>query len=333
MRGAHTAPRSAVVHDGDRGQKMTVLEKQTTLTPATKPPRFEPGFLTPYAFIAPATIVMLGGLLYPVVMAFYLSFYDWEIGRDLSEAPFVSLDHFARMIQDPQVWEVLWVTIRFGFWTITIEMTLGITLALLLEKPIRGASIFRTIFILPLMISPVVVGLVWRYLFDARIGWINYYLGAWFGIEPQVWLGDPELAFFAIVFTDIWQWTPFIFIIVIAGLQALPSEVLEASDIDGANWYQQIFLVKLPMIKSILVIALLMRLIDVFRGLEVMLIMTGGGPGRSTELLSLHIYNRAFETQQLGYASAISVLLILVVFGLSLAILKMANPMKTKSDV
>ena len=156
------------------------------------------------------------------------------------------------------------------------------------------------------MVSPVVVALIWRYLFDARIGWINYYLGK-IGIEPLVWLGDPELAFFAIVLTDIWQWTPFIFIIVIAGLQALPGEVLEASRIDGANWWQQIFLVKLPMIKSILVIALLMRLIDVFRALEVMYIMTGGGPGRSTELLSLHIYNRAFATQQLGYASAISV--------------------------
>ena len=296
-------------------------------------PRFESGFLTPYGFIFPALLVMLGGLLYPVFMALYLSLYDWQIGLDLEDAPFVGMTNFARLFTDPQVWEVLWVTIRFGFWTITIEMTLGVALALLLEKPIRGASVFRTIFILPLMVSPVVVGLIWRYLFDARVGWINFYLGTWFGIEPQIWLGDAQLAFFAIVFTDIWQWTPFIFIIVIAGLQALPSEVVEASTIDGANWWQQVFLVKLPMIKSILVIALLMRLIDVFRGMEVMLIMTGGGPGRSTELLSLHIYNRAFETQQLGYASAISVLLIVIVFAISTMILTMANPMKSKSDV
>ncbi len=296
-------------------------------------PRIQAGSLTPYMFVTPAIIVMLGGLLYPIFMAFYLSFYDWEIGRPFSDAPAVGMANFIRMIQDEQVWEVLWVTLRFGFWTITIEMVLGIALALLLEKPIRGASFFRTIFILPLMVSPVVVGLIWRYLFDARSGWINYYLTTWFGMEPLVWLGDPQLAFFAIVFTDIWQWTPFIFIIIIAGLQALPSEVVEASEIDGANWWQQIFLVKLPMIQSIIVIALLMRIIDVFRGLEVMLIMTGGGPGRSTELLSLHIYKRAFETQQLGYASAIAVLLILVVFGLSLAILNFANPMKTRSDV
>ena len=295
-------------------------------------PRFEPRLLTPYFFILPAVLVLVAGLVYPIFSAFYLSFYDWKIGTPIAQAPYSGLAHFKRMIVDEDVLESIWVTLRFGFWTITIEMVLGVSLALLLEKPIRGASVFRTIFILPLMVSPVVVGLIWRYLFDARIGWINYYLGL-IGIEPQVWLGDADLAFFAIVFTDIWQWTPFIFIIIIAGLQALPSEVLDASRIDGANWWQNIFFVKLPMIRSILVIALLMRLIDVFRALEVMYILTGGGPGRATELLSLHIYNRAFDTQQLGYASAISVLLILLVFGLSLAILVIGNPFKEKSDI
>ena len=288
--------------------------------------------LSPYFFILPAVAIMVAGLVYPVLQAFYLSLYDWKIGSKFEDAPFVGLRHFVRMVSDSNVHESIWVTLRFGFWTITIEMFLGVALALLLEKPIRGASVFRTIFILPLMISPVVVGLIWRYLFDARIGWINYYLGK-IGIEPQVWLGNADLAFFAIVFTDIWQWTPFIFIIVIAGLQALPSEILEASRIDGANWWQHILFVKLPMIRSILLIALLLRLIDVFRALEVMYILTGGGPGRATELLSLHIYNRAFETQQLGYASAISVLLIVIVFALSFGILVAGNPLKEKSDI
>lgn len=295
-------------------------------------PRFQARSLTPVLFVAPALAIMLAGLLYPVIQAVYLAFFDWRIATPLADAPYVGWAHFSRMLTDEGVRESVWVTLRFGFWTITIEMVLGIALALLLEKPIRGASVFRTIFILPLMVSPVVVGLIWRYLFDARIGWINYYM-VQMGLEPQVWLGDADLAFFAIVFTDIWQWTPFIFIIVIAGLQALPSEVVEAARVDGANWWQTVFLVKLPMIRSILVIALLMRLIDVFRALEVMYIMTGGGPGRSTELLSLHIYKRAFETQQLGYASAIAVLLIVMVFALSAAILVLSNPMKDKADV
>ena len=301
-------------------------------SPARIFPAVDRRALVPYLFILPAGLVMLAGLVYPVLEAFHLAFYDWDIGRDFEDAPNVGLEHFVRMLGDEDVHESIWVTLRFGFWTITIEMVLGTALALLLEKPIRGASVFRTVFILPLMVSPVVVGLIWRYLFDARIGWVNHYLG-YLGIEPQVWLGQPELAFFAIVLTDIWQWTPFIFIIVIAGLQALPAEIIEASRIDGANWWQQIILVKLPMIRSILLIALLLRLIDVFRGMEVMYIMTGGGPGRATELLSLHIYNRAFDAQQLGYASAISVLLILIVFALSFAILVMGNPMKEKADV
>ncbi len=295
-------------------------------------PRFDRRKLVPYFFIVPAVAVMVAGLIYPVFEAVRLSFLDWAIGTDLATAEPVGLAHYRRMLADEDVATSVWVTLRFAFWTISIEMALGTALALLLEKPIRGAALYRTIFILPLMISPVVVGLIWRYLFDARIGWINYYLEQ-IGVPPQVWLGDAELAFMAIVITDIWQWTPFIFIIVIAGLQALPSDVIEAGRIDGASTSQQIFLIKLPMIRSILMIALLLRLIDVFRGMEVMYIMTGGGPGRATEVLSLHIYNRAFSAQQLGYASAIAVLLILLVFGLSVVILTLSNPMRDQADV
>jgi multiple sugar transport system permease protein len=285
-----------------------------------------------WAFVLPAVLVILAGLVYPVLDALYLSFLDWKIGTPLSTATAVGFDNYKRLLTDTDVWQAVSVTFRFGFWTITLEMLCGVGLALLLEKPIRGASVFRTLFILPLMVSPIVVGLIWRYLFDARVGWINYYLTNWFGIEPLIWLGDADLAFFAIVVTDIWQWTPFVFIIVLAALQAIPADVIEQARIDGANTWQQILYIKLPMISSILVVTLLMRLIDVFRALEVMYIMTGGGPGRATELLSLHIYNRAFDAQLLGYASAIAVLLMAIVSLLSLAILWMGNPMKESVD-
>ena len=221
-----------------------------------------------YLFVAPAGIVMLLGLLYPLVMAFQLSFFDWSMGTPWDSKTFVGLDWFSHMMTDDAVWESFWVTLRFGFWVVTMEMILGTFLALLLEKPIKGASFFRTLFILPLMISPVVVGLIWRYLFDARAGMINYYLGV-IGIEPVLWLASPEVALTSLIISDIWQWTPFIFIIVLAGLQALPSEVIEASRIDGANWWQSTLLVKLPMIRSVLLIALLMRIIDVYKVVEV----------------------------------------------------------------
>lgn len=162
--------------------------------PVAKSPR-DYRKITPYFFIAPAAFVMIVGLVYPVMDSLYLSFFDWKIGEPFKKADNVGIANYVRMFADPDVWESVWVTFRFGFWTITLEVFLGVTLALMLEKPIRGASVFRTIFILPLMVSPVVVGLIWRYLFDARVGWINYYLGLWFGMEPQVWLGDAQLHF------------------------------------------------------------------------------------------------------------------------------------------
>ena len=135
-------------------------------------------------------------------------------------------------------------------------MVLGIALALFLEKPVRGMRLFRTIFVLPMMIAPICVGLIWRYLFDANFGPINLWLGS-LGLAPHLWLAEPGLAFTAMVITDIWQWTPFVLIMVLAGLQGLDSSVMEAARIDGANWWQQIVRVKLPMIKPILVVTLL----------------------------------------------------------------------------
>jgi multiple sugar transport system permease protein len=282
-------------------------------------------------FVVPAGFIMALGLLYPLVMAFQLSFFDWSMGMPWETREFLGLQWFTRMLSDKAVWESFWVTLRFGFWVVSIEMVIGTLLALLLEKPIRGASIFRTLFILPLMISPVVVGLIWRYLFDARAGMINYYLGL-IGIEPVLWLASPDMALTSLIISDIWQWTPFIFIIVLAGLQALPSEVIEASRMDGANWWQSTVLVKLPMIKTVLLIALLMRIIDVYKVVEVVFILTFGGPGRSTELLALHIFKTAFTAQQLGYASAISILLLAIVTLLSILVLAFANPMKEQKE-
>jgi len=142
-----------------------------------------------------------------------------------------------------------------------------------------------------------------------------------------------DIALMSLIITDIWQWTPFIFIIVLAGLQSIPSDVIEASKIDGATWLQQTLLVKLPMIKSVPVAALLMRIVDVYKVVEVVFILTEGSPGLETELLALHVYKVAFNSQNLGYALAISMLLLGIVTLLSIAVLKFSNPMKTRSDM
>lgn len=284
-----------------------------------------------YAFLGPALIILAIGLVYPLLTTVQMSFLDWSMGTPWESREYVGLKWFRKLWDDPDTWYSFWVTLKYGFWVVIIEMFLGTLLALILERPIRGAAIFRTAFIIPLMVSPIVVGLIWRYLFDARTGMINYYLGQ-IGIDPILWLADPDFALMSLIITDIWQWTPFIFIIVLAGLQAIPSDVVEASKIDGATWLQQTLLVKLPMIKSVLVVALLMRIVDVYKVVEVVFILTEGGPGLETELLALHVYKVAFNSQNLGYASAISMLLLAIVTILSVIVLSISNPMKSKSD-
>jgi multiple sugar transport system permease protein len=281
----------------------------------------------PWIYLGPAVIVMAIACLYPLLSALQLGFYDWSMGTPWVEAKWVGLEAFVRAFQDAAVWRSLYTTLVFAFVCVTAEMTLGIALALALEGKVRGMAVFRTLFILPMMIAPIAVGLTWRYLFDAQFGLLNAIL-MMFDMAPVGWLAQESTAFAAIIIADIWQWTPFVFIMMIAALANVDGAVLEAARIDGANWWQSTFRVKLPMMMNVIVITLLMRLIDAFRVLEVVYILTFGGPGDSTEILSLHIYKTAFVSQRLGSAAAISVLLLIVVALLSMAALRLSNPLK-----
>jgi multiple sugar transport system permease protein len=278
-------------------------------------------------YLGPAVVVMAAACLYPVLTAIQLAGFKWEMGTPWDSAQWVGLSNFVSAFSNEQVWSSLWTTLLFAGVCVAAEMVLGIALALALEHPVRGMAIFRTIFILPMMIAPIAVGLAWRYMFDAQFGLINAVLGL-FNIQAMTWLADPTLAFIAIVIADIWQWTPFVFIMMLAALASVDGAVLEAARIDGANWWQQIFLVKLPMVMHVIAITLMMRLIDAFRVLEVIYVLTFGGPGNSTEILALHIYKTAFIGQQMGVAAAVSVLLLVVVAALSWAALRLSNPMK-----
>ena len=281
----------------------------------------------PALYLGPAVMVMAAACLYPVLSAFQLAGYDWSLGTPWDSARWVGWDNFVSAFANPRVWSSLWTTLLFAAVCVSAEMTLGIALALALEHPVRGMAIFRTLFILPMMIAPIAVGLAWRYMFDAQFGLINALLKL-VGLNAQTWLADPTLAFIAIVVADIWQWTPFVFIMMIAALANVDGAVIEAARIDGARWWQQTFLVKLPMVMHVIAITLMMRLIDAFRVLEVIYVLTFGGPGDSTEILALHIYKTAFVGQQLGVAAAISVLLLVVVALLSWGALRLSNPMK-----
>lgn len=267
---------------------------------------------TPYFFLAPAGIVLIFALLYPVGYLTFASFFDWRMGTPFANAEFSGIDNYVWILQDPNFRESFMVTMTFASVVVALEMIIGVGLALMLERPIKGMSVFRTIFILPMMIAPIVVGLVWRYMYNPQFGIINKTLKQW-GFSSIPWLSSPDWALPSVIIADIWQWTPFIFILSLAALQSLPKSALEASRIDGATGWQQIIYIKIPLMMPVLVVAALLRMIDAFKVLEVIFIMTNGGPGLSTEILSLQIYKTAFVSWELGRAAALSNILLAIV--------------------
>ncbi len=272
---------------------------------------------TPYLFIAPAALVMVLALFYPIGYMMWGSFRDWDPTQNISETEFVGFANYVRLWGDAFFWESFAVTLIFAFTVVVVEMVIGVGLALLLDRNIRGMSVLRTLFILPMMIAPVVVGLVWRYMFHQTYGTFNRFLEA-VGLPGVDWLGQNPLL--SVIIADIWQWTPFIFILSLAALQSLPRSALEAARIDGATGWQQVWFIKLPLMAPVLVVTMLLRLIDAFKVLEVILVMTGGGPGLSTEILALRIARTAREFRELGEAAAMSnyllVLLMLLTLGM-----------------
>lgn len=274
--------------------------------------------LTPYLFLAPALVIMALALLYPLGYMVYGSFRDWDPSQSLGESSFVGLANYVTLWNDPSFRESVGVTLTFAVSVVSVEMLIGVGLALLLDRNIRGMSVLRTLFILPMMIAPVVVGLIWRYMYHPSVGLFNNTLNS-LGFESIDWLGQHAL--FSVIVADIWQWTPFIFILSLAALQSLPRSALEAARIDGATGWQQIIHIKLPLMMPVLIVTGLLRLIDAFKVLEVILVMTEGGPGLSTEILALRISRTASEFRELGVAAAMSNYLLMMLLLLTIIML------------
>jgi multiple sugar transport system permease protein len=272
--------------------------------------------LTPWLFLGPAAVIMAIALLYPLGYMVWGSFRAWDPSQTIGEAEFVGLKNYVTLWNDPNFRESLWVTLKFAFFCVSIEMVLGVGLALLLDREIRGMSMLRTMFILPMMIAPVVVGLMWRYMYHPTVGTFNRLLDG-LGLPKVDWLGQHALT--SVIIADIWQWTPFIFILSLAALQSLPRSALEAARIDGATAWQQIWHIKIPLMMPVLIVTGLLRLIDAFKVLEVILVLTEGGPGLSTEILALRISRTATEFRELGVAAAMSNYLLMLLLFLTVA--------------
>ncbi len=272
--------------------------------------------LSPYLFMVPAVAIMAMALIYPLGYMIWGSFREWNPSQTIGEAEFVGFKNYITLWADPNFHESLWVTLKFAFICVSVEMVLGVGLALLLDRDIRGMSLLRTMFILPMMIAPVVVGLMWRYMYHPTVGTFNRTLES-LGLPKIDWLGNHALT--SVIIADIWQWTPFIFILSLAALQSLPRSALEAARIDGATAWQQIWFIKLPLMMPVLIVTCLLRLIDAFKVLEVILVLTQGGPGLSTEILALRISRTATEFRELGVAAAMSNYLLILLLILTVA--------------
>jgi multiple sugar transport system permease protein len=285
----------------------------------------------PYLFLAPAAIVLGIALIYPVGYMVWASFLNWNPSQRIGEAEFVGLANYARLMSDPQFRESFGVTLSFAAIVVTVEMLLGVGLALLLDRELRGMTVLRTLFILPMMIAPIVVGLMWRYMYHPTVGTFNRTLTA-LGFEPIPWLSESTWAFVSVVIADVWQWTPFIFILSLAALQSLPRSAMEAARIDGSTPFQTMLYIKLPLMLPVLIVTALLRLIDAFKVLEVILVMTNGGPGLATEILSLRIARTASEFRELGTAAAMSNLLLglLMILTLGMFLFTKANEARTR---
>lgn len=274
-----------------------------------------------YLLMAPAIFVILLIGLYPFIKLVVTSFQDISMfGQDTSFQGFM---HYARLFEDVRLWESLLHTVLFTMVALPIELVLGYLLALLFLEKIPFKQVFVAIILLPTVISPVVAGATWRLMFDQRFGPINQVIGWIAGYDIKLlWTIDPLLVWPAIMVAEVWQWTPFMFIILLAALSNVDKEQLEAAQIDGASRWITFRRIVLPTILPVMFIAVLIRALDLFRVFDVIWTMTRGGPGTRTETISIYAYKIAFREFDTSYSSAIAFLIIFILTVLVVAALR-----------
>ncbi len=260
----------------------------------------------PYLLIAPSLAVLAALSIYPLLYIIKISFQ-----KGTGEATQWSLDNFARLFSDSFFLAALAHTFLYAVIALTLEFFVGLGLALLVDRPFRGRGVFRALLLIPMMLPPVVVGVVWRLMLNSDFGAVNGTLKA-MGLDTEslTWTASPALAFASVIAVDVWQWTPFLFLVLLAGLQAIPQEPYEAAMIDGATAWQTFRTVTLPLLRPAILIALLLRTMDLLRVFDQIFILTEGGPGFATETVSLYIYRTAFRFFDFGYAAAMSFVLL-----------------------
>ena len=261
--------------------------------------------------IAPATLVLLGVFVYPFGYALYISFTEWTIGQQLAPT-WAGLANYSSLVGDGRFLNAIFRSTIFVSFAVTIEFILGFVLALIFNKRLPAFGIFRTVAVLPVMVMPIATGLVWFYVLNFRYGPLNVLLGT-LGLPAQNWLPHPTGAMGALILADVWQWTPFVMIVIVAGLRSLPEYVYEAAALDGLRPVETFFKITVPLLRPVIFIVLLLRFMDAFKLMDLVYILTQGGPAGRTETLSYYIYVMGLQLFRVGLAAAVSILFLIFI--------------------
>jgi len=277
--------------------------------------------LEPYLLVAPSLVITVSVLFFPLAYALYASFIRFNLSRP-TDTGFVGLQNYIDNVTQRELPNALINTLIFTVVGVSLQFALGLGFALLLQKEFKGHGFVRTCFMLPLFLTPSIVALNWSFMFYPRVGIIPW-LATFVGFPPQFpFLATPAWAMAAIIFVDVWRTTPFMFLVLLAGLQGLPQEVLEAAAIDGANAWQVLRHVTLPILTPLILIAFSIRGMDAFREFDLVFVLTGGGPGRATEVIGMLAYRTGFNYYDMGRASAMAYIILALVLVLSLYFVK-----------
>jgi len=262
--------------------------------------------------LAPTFVILAITSLYPVILALILSFQRWFYTRS-PEPEAAGLANWSRLLSDDVFWSSMKTTVIFLGISLPIELLVGLGLALLLNRTLLARNYLRAVLMLPMMISPVVIALIWKMMYAVPFGPLNDLLKS-VGLIQQdlLWLASPKLALVSIVIATVWQWYPFSFLVFTAGLQTIPAEEYEAAAIDGANGWQMLRTIVLPHLAPFTLVIMLSRLLDGFKTFAIVFNLTGGGPGDATNLISFQVYRTAFSNFNLGYGSTMAIALMLV---------------------
>ncbi|MEP2978179.1 MAG: sugar ABC transporter permease [Lentilitoribacter sp.] len=285
-----------------------------------------------WIFVAPTIFILLAINIFPLIWTIYLSFTNYAVNRPNREVKFIGLRNYERILGDADTWATMQATAHFLIWTIVLQVLIGFTLAYLINKKFKGNDLWTTIIVFPMMLSPAVVGNFWTFLYQPQIGLFNYVISFVTGADPSSFsmIGDITLAPWSIVIVDTWMWTPFVMLICLAGLRSIPDSIYEAAECDRASKWRQFWTITIPMVLPFLMLAVLFRGIENFKMFDLVVQLTGGGPGNLTTLTSIDLKREAFEKWRTGFASAYAVILFVTVFGLASIYVKALNRVKQR---